>query len=58
MKTITQKLDLDSFINNFKNFYARDKAIEMMGDINQHFKYISALSTVEFPAMKEVMNLD
>ena len=58
MKTITQKLDLDQFINNFKNFYARDKAIEMMGDINQHFKYISALSTVEFPAMKEVMNLD
>ena len=58
MKTITQKLDLDTFINNFKSFYARDKAIEMMGDINQHFKYISALSSVEFPPMKEVPNLD
>ncbi len=58
MKTITQKLDLDQHINNFKNFYARDKNIEMMGDINQHFKYISALSSVEFPTMKEVPNLD
>ena len=58
MKTITQKLDLDTFINNFKSFYARDKSIEMMGDINQHFKYISALSKVEFPPMKEVPNLE
>ncbi|CAA6818257.1 MAG: Recombination inhibitory protein MutS2 [uncultured Sulfurovum sp.] len=58
MKTITEKLDLDTFINNFKNFYARDKAIDMMGDINQHFKYISALSTIEFPNIKEVPNLD
>jgi len=58
LKTITKKLDLDTFISNFKSFYARDKAIEMMGDINQHFKYISALSQVEFPPMKEVPNLD
>jgi len=58
MKTITQKLDLDQHISNFKSFYARDKSIEMMGDINQHFKYITALSKVEFPAMKEVPNLD
>lgn len=58
MKTLTQKLDLDTFINNFKNFYARDKDIEMMGDINQHFRYIEALSKVEFPTIKEVPNLD
>jgi DNA mismatch repair protein MutS2 len=58
LKTLTQKLDLDTFINNFKNFYARDKNIEMMGDINQHFRYIEALSKVEFPAIKEVPNLD
>ncbi len=58
MKTITQKLDLDIFINNFKSFYARDKAIEMQGDINQHFKYILALSCVEFPPIKEVPSLD
>jgi DNA mismatch repair protein MutS2 len=58
LKTLTQKLDLDTFINNFKNFYARDKNIEMMGDINQHFRYIEALSKVEFPTIKEVQNLD
>jgi len=58
VKSITQKLDLDQHLSNFKNFYARDKAIEMQGDINQHFKYISALSSVEFPTMKEVQNLD
>ncbi len=58
MKTITQKLDLDQFINNFKSFYAREKEIEMQGDINQHFKYISALFSVQFPPMKEVPNLD
>lgn len=58
MKTLIQKLDLDTFISNFKHFYARDKEISMMGDINQHFRYISALSTIEFPATKEVRNLD
>lgn len=58
MKTLTQKLDLDNFIHNFKNFYAREKEIEMMGDINQHFRYIEALSKVEFPSIKEVPNLD
>ncbi len=58
MKTITQKLDLDNFIDNFKKFYATDKNIEMKGDINQHFKYISSLSNVEFPPIKEVPNLD
>ena len=30
----------------------------MQGDINQHFKYIQALSTIEFPQIKEVPNLD
>lgn len=58
MKTLTQKLDLDQYIDNFKNFYARDKEIDMQGDINQHFRYIEALSKVEFPNMKEVPNLD
>lgn len=58
MKTLTQKLDLDTFIDNFKSFYAREKKIHIMGDINQHHKYIQALSTIEFPAIKEVPNLD
>lgn len=58
MKNIIQKLDLDNFITNFKSFYARDKSIEMLGDINQHYRYISALSTIEFPEIKEIPNLD
>ncbi len=58
MKTLTEKLDLDGFIENFKKFYARDKNIEMLGDINQHYRYISALSNIEFPTIKEVKNLD
>ncbi|CAA6798896.1 MAG: Recombination inhibitory protein MutS2 [uncultured Sulfurovum sp.] len=58
MKTLTQKLDLDQHIHNFKNFYAREKNIEMEGDINQHSRYIKALSQIEFPAIKEVPNLD
>ena len=58
MKTLTQKLDLDTFISNFQNFYAREKSIEMMGDINQHHRYIQALSAVQFPPIKEVPNLD
>ena len=58
MKTIIQKLDLDNFISNFKNFYARDKSIEMRGDINQHYRYISALSTIEFPTIIDIPNLD
>ncbi len=58
MKTIIEKLDLDRFIAQFQRFYAREKEIEMMGDINQHHRYIQALSTIEFPPTKEVINLD
>jgi DNA mismatch repair protein MutS2 len=58
MKTLTQKLDLDQHISNFKSFYARDKEITIMGDINQHYRYIKALSTVQFPPIKEMPNLD
>jgi DNA mismatch repair protein MutS2 len=58
MKSITEKLDLDQFISNFKSFYAREKPIEMMGDINQHHRYIKALSKVEFPPTKEMLKLD
>jgi DNA mismatch repair protein MutS2 len=58
MKTITQKLDLETFIDKFKSFYAREKSIEMMGDINQHHRYVQALTTVQFPSIKELPNLD
>ena len=57
-KTIIQKLDLDGYIQQFKLFFARDKSVAMMGDINQHFRYIKALSNVQFPVPSPVPNLD
>ncbi|MFT7880078.1 MAG: endonuclease MutS2 [Sulfurimonas sp.] len=57
-KSIIQKLDLDGYIAQFKHFFAREKSVVMQGDINQHFRYIKALSSVEFPPPKAVKNLD
>jgi len=55
---MVQKLDLDHYIESFKHFLARDKSIVMMGDINQHYRYIKALGKVQFPLPPKVMNLD
>lgn len=57
-KSIIEKLDLDGYIKEFKKFLARDKPVAMMGDINQHYRYIQALSKVQFPTPKPVPNLD
>jgi len=57
-KSIIQKLDLDRYIEQFKTFLARVKPVEMQGDINQHYRYIQALSRVQFPQPKVVPNLD
>jgi len=57
-KSIIQKLDLDGYVKQFKSFLARDKPLAMMGDINQHYRYITALSSVQFPLPPEVQNLD
>lgn len=57
-KSIIQKLDLDGYVQEFKTFLAREKPVAMMGDINQHFRYIKALSSVQFPTPKSVPNLD
>ncbi len=57
-KSIIQKLDLDGYIQQFKQFFAREKPVAMMGDINQHYRYIKALSSVQFPAPSPVPNLD
>lgn len=57
-KSIIQKLDLDGYIARFKQFFAREKSVVMMGDINQHYRYIKALSTVQFPPPYDVPNLD
>lgn len=57
-KSIIQKLDLDRYIQQFKTFLAREKPVAMHGDINQHYRYIQALSRVQFPQPKIVPNLD
>ena len=57
-KTIIQKLDLDGYVHQFKQFLARDKPVAMMGDINQHYRYISGLAKVQFPVPSPVPNLD
>ena len=54
---IIKKLDLDGYIAKFEGFFARPKDIAIDGDINQHYKYIKALSTIEFPEPKEVPSL-
>jgi len=57
-KSIIQKLDLDGYVHQFKQFLAREKPLAMMGDINQHHRYIQALSKIEFPSPKPIPNLD
>ena len=57
-KSIIQKLDLDGYIKQFQTFLAREKSVAMMGDINQHYRYIKALSKVQFPTPSSVPNLD
>ncbi|MCB4754968.1 MAG: endonuclease MutS2, partial [Sulfurovum sp.] len=57
-KPIIQKLDLEGYIFQFKQFLSRDKSVAMEGDINQHFRYIKALSSVQFPVPQEIPNLD
>ncbi len=57
-KSIVQKLDLDGYIERFESFLARPKPIILQGDINQHYRYIKALSPLEFPLPKSVPELD
>ena len=57
-KSIIQKLDLDVYIKTFQTFLAREKPVAMMGDINLHYRYITALSKIEFPTPTPVVNLD
>ncbi len=47
--SIVSKLDLDGYMERFVGFFARSKPIAMPGDIHQHYRYIQALSGVQFP---------
>lgn len=55
---LISKLDLNSYLEEFKALFARDKEIFLQGDSNLHFKRIHELCEVEFPAMPELSNLD
>ena len=56
-KTI-KKLDLQEYIENFKSYFSRDKSIDMMGDINVHFKLINEISKYDFKNLPKLINLD
>jgi len=58
LKTLTQKLDLDGYIAQFEQFFARVKPVAMQGDVNQHFRHIKALSKAQFPEPKPVPSLE
>ncbi|CAA6810033.1 MAG: Recombination inhibitory protein MutS2 [uncultured Sulfurovum sp.] len=57
-KSIIQKLDLDGYVQQFKQFLAREKPVAMMGDINQHARYIKSLSNIQFSSPPKVQILD
>jgi DNA mismatch repair protein MutS2 len=58
MNQLNIESNLDGYILQFKQFLAREKPVAMQGDINQHYRYIQALSKVQFPLPKQVPNLD
>ena len=55
---VYKKLDLEDFINEFKNYLSRDKALFIEGDVNVHKKFIEEISKVDFTPPKEIKNLD
>ncbi len=52
------KLDLNDYIKEFKNFLARDKELFMDGDVKIHKKFIDEIAKVEFTPPKDTKNLD
>ena len=55
--SILKKLDLQGYIDRFQSFFARPKDTTIEGDVNQHYRYIVALSSIEFPQPREVPDL-
>ncbi|ELR5346785.1 endonuclease MutS2, partial [Campylobacter coli] len=52
------KLDLNTYLYEFKSCFARDKEIFLQGDSHLHFKRINELCETEFPNLPELSNLD
>lgn len=55
--SLIKKLDLDGYIERFSNYFARPKSVAMQGDVNQHYRYIEALSNIELKPLPEVYPL-
>jgi len=55
---IIHKLDLEGYIYTFQNFLSRPKSVAMEGDINQHYRYVKALESIEFPPPPELPSLE
>ncbi len=55
---IYKKLDLEEYIKEFKNYFARDKNLYIEGDVNIHKRFIEEISKVDFTPPKEIKNLD
>ncbi len=53
-RSIIQKLDLEGYLQRFQHFLARSKHVAMEGDINQHYRYVKALESIEFPPPPEL----
>jgi DNA mismatch repair protein MutS2 len=56
-QTTVAKLDLDGYEAAFSKCLARKKPFVMEGDIHLHYRFIKALSEVEFPTPPEVVAL-
>jgi len=57
LKALISKLDLDEYLGELRNLFSRAKEIDMQGDINIHYQFISQLSKVQFitpPSIKEL----
>lgn len=57
-EALITKLDLNSYLNEFKGFLAREKELFLQGDSTLHFKRIDELSKVQFIAPPILKKLD
>ncbi len=55
---IFDKLDIAEYIGQLRSIFARQKPIDMHGDIYTHYRLIKLISSHEFNSPKPVANLD
>ncbi len=55
---IARQLDLEAYIDELKEQFAREKSIVIGGDISIHFKLIDEISKKEFKTPPKIKNLD